>query len=138
MERGETETFEQARLIELKRRLLEHERSMKDERRKLWESEKDPQEGYTVWDRLEVLSMDILGYVSQSTTKGYKIENPYEVISHLHKLSIFNVECIMKWYLSATEEYPKIKQFFELLDYMRLLTIDYIQRYRLSEELTAK
>lgn len=39
----------------------------------------------------------------------------------------------MKWYPSVAEEYPKIKQFFELLDYLRLLTIDYIQRCRLPE-----
>ncbi len=40
----------------------------------------------------------------------------------------------MKWYLSAEEEYPKIKQYFELLDYIRLLTLEYIERYRLKEQ----
>lgn len=79
--------------------------------------------------------MDIAGYVSQSATKGYTRQEPQEVISHLHRLSIFNVECIIKWYPTAEQEYPKIKQYFELLDYIRLLTLNYVQRYRLQEKI---
>lgn len=44
----------------------------------------------------------------------------------------------MKWYSTAAEEYPKIKEFFELLDYLRLVTLDYVERYLLKEELTTK
>ena len=138
MERSEVEVFEQKRLTELFERLLEDEKSTKEERRKLWQSERDSQGEYKVWDRMEILGMDIAGYVSQITTKGYTRQEPHEVINHLHRLSIFNVECIMKWYLTAAEEYPKIKHYFELLDYIRLLTLDYIQRYMLQEELTVK
>lgn len=97
MERTETEIFEQKRIAELFDRLLEHEKSTKDERRKLWDSEERLQEQYyTVLDRMEVISMFIAGYVSQITTKGYTRQEPQEVISHLYKLSIFNVKCIMK------------------------------------------
>lgn len=138
MGQSEVEAFEQKRLAELKSRLFTHEQAMKDERSKLWHSEKGSQEEYVVWDRLEVLSTYIFGYASQIATKGCTRQEPHEAINHLHKLSIFNVECIMKWHPMAAQEYPKIKYFFELLDYMRLLTIDYIQRYRLQEEPTAK
>jgi hypothetical protein len=135
MERNETEIFEQNRIAELKSRLDEHERTIKEERRKLWHAESGSQEP-VVWETLKVVSTYIAGYVSQVTTEGYKIENPPEVIIHLHKLSIFNVKCIMKWYPSAENEYPKIKQYFELLDYIRLLILDFIQRYRLPESAT--
>lgn len=138
MERCKAETFEQNRLAELESRLYAQKKSTRDERHKLWESEKGSQEEYVVWDRMEVLSTYIAGYVSQIATKGYTRQEPYEVISHLHRLSIFDVECIMKWYPTAEEEYPKIKEFFELLDYIRLLTLDYVQRYLLKEELTTK
>lgn len=137
MERSETEIFEQKRIAELMERLFDHQKFLRDERKKLWQIEKASEEQYTVLDRLEVLSMFIVGYVSQITTKGYTRQEPQEVISHLHRLSIFNVECIIKWYPTADKEYPKIKEFFELLDYIRLLAIDYIQRYRLQEELIA-
>lgn len=135
MERGEIEVFERNRIAELKSRLFAHERAMKDEIRKLWQIEKES-EGYTVWRELEPLSTYIFGYASQIVTKGYTRQEPHEVISHLHKLSIFNVKCIMDWYPSAAQEYPKIKEFFELLDYIRLLILDFIQRYRLQEPTT--
>lgn len=137
MELSKTETFERKRIGELLSHLFEHEKSTKGERSKLWERE-DRSKEYTVLDRLDILSADIIGYATGLTSYGYTRQEPHEVINHLHRLSIFNVECIMKWYPTAAEEYPKIKQYFELLDYIRLLTLDYIQRYRLQEELTAK
>ncbi len=133
MEADKTIFFDKDRLCELLNRLTQYEKSMKDERRKLWHNENELEDEYVVWDRLEVLSTYIAGYVSQIASQGYTRQEPREVISHLQKLSIFDVECIMKWYPSAEEEYPKIKQYFELLDYIRLLTLEYIERYRLQE-----
>lgn len=133
MEKHETQLFEKKRIAELESRLFAHERTMKDELHKLWQIEKESEEERTVWRELEPLSTYIFGYVSQIATKGYTRQEPHEAIKHLHRLSIFNIECIMKWYPSAAEEYPKIKHYFELLDYIHLLTIDYIQRYRLQE-----
>lgn len=132
MERAEIEMFERNRLAELLSRLYDQGKSTKGERGKLWEIE-DRSQLYTVLDRLDILSDGIVGYVSQITTKGYTRQKPQDVINHLDRLTIFNVECIMKWYPTAEQEYPKIKQYFELLDYVRLLTIDYIQRYQLQE-----
>ncbi len=133
MEKYETEFFERERIAELLNRLNEHERTMKEEFRKLWHSEIDAPGPYFVWDRLEILSSDIRGYLSKIDSERFISKEPEKVINHLHRLSIFNVECIMKWYPTAAQEYPKIKHYFELLDYIRLLTIDYIQRYRLPE-----
>lgn len=111
---------------------------MKDERSQLWRSEKELEEERTVWSELELLLTYIVGYASQIATKGYTRQEPHEVINHLHKLSIFDVECIMNWYPSAAQDYPKIKQYFELLDYIRLLAVDFIQQYLLREEVAEK
>jgi hypothetical protein len=133
MEQSKAEVFERNRLSELKTRLFAYEKSMKDERRKLWESEKESEQEYTVWSQLELLTTYISGYVSQIADRGYTRQKPQEAISHLHQLSIFDVDCIVNWYRDSGDEYPKIKQFFELLDYIRLLTLEYIERYRLLE-----
>ncbi|MBD1930756.1 MULTISPECIES: hypothetical protein [Cyanophyceae] len=133
MEQREAELFERNRLFELKSRLFAYEKSIKDERRKLWEAEKDSEQEYTVWSQLELLSTYISGYVSQITEYGYIRQKSQEAINHLHQLSIFDVDCIVSWYRNSGDEYPKIKQFFELLDYIRLLTLEYIERYRLLE-----
>lgn len=133
MEESKIEIFERNRLAELKSRLFVYEQTMKDERRKLWQIGNESEKEQTVWRELEPLTTYIYGYVSQIVIKGYTRQEPDEVISHLHNLSIFNLDCIMKWYPTAAQEYPKIKHYFELLDYVRLLTIDYIQRYLLQE-----
>jgi hypothetical protein len=133
MDQHEAELFERHRLSELKSRLFDYEKSMRDERRKLWEAEKESEQEDTVWSQLELLSTYISGYVSQITDYGYTRQKPQEAIEHLHKLSIFDADCIANWYRESGNEYPKIKQFFELLDYIRLLALEYIERYRLLE-----
>jgi hypothetical protein len=133
MERHEAELFDRNRLSELKTRLFDYEKSLKDERHKLWELEKESEQEYTVWSQLELLSTYISGYVTQITDYGYIRQKPQEAINHLHQLSIFDADCIVNWYRDSGNEYPKIKQFFELLDYIRLLTLEYIEQHRLLE-----
>ena len=138
---SKTQLFKRLRISELLDRLNEHRHTTKKEFSKLWHSEENDLQGYTVWDRLEILSADIIGYasgISLNSKTQRRFREPRNVVAHLHKLSIFDVECIMKWYPTAAQEYPKIKHYFELLDYIRLLSIDYIQRYQLQEDLTAK
>ena len=133
MERSKAETFERRRLAELKNRLFAYEQVIKDERRKLWEFEQESEVEDTIWGELELLSTYIFGYVSQIVSQGNTRQQPSEVISHLHELSIFNTDCIVNWYTASAVEYPNIKQHFELLDYLRLLTLDYVKQHLLQK-----
>jgi hypothetical protein len=123
--------FERLRFAELKSRLFELEKDLKDERHQLWLQEKNQNTEYQVWERLEVISTDILGYISQITLKGATRQSPRKVIEHLHSLSIFEIDCIISWYESSANNYPKIKQYFELLDYTRLLLLEYVEQNNL-------
>ena len=125
------EIFERQRFSELKQRLLLQEQQLKEERHRIWLREKESIQEYTVWERLEMLSTDILGYVSQIASKGYTRQQPNEAIKHLHNLSVFEIDCIANWYSTEANDYPQTKQYFELLDYLRLLTLEYIERYLL-------
>jgi hypothetical protein len=129
MNKSDKEFFERQRFSELKKRLFTQEKEIKKERHQLWLKEKELDKEETVWDRLELFSNDILGYVSQIASKGYTIQSPDEVIRHLHKLNIFETECVIGWYYSDADNYPQIKQYFELLDYVRLLTLEYIEQF---------
>lgn len=133
MDQSKAETFERRRLAELKNRLFAHEQAMKDERLKLWEFEQESEVEDTVWSELELLSTYVFGYVSQIVSQGKTRQQPSEVISHLHELSIFNTDCIVNWYTASAVEYPNIKQYFELLDYLRLLTLDYVEQHLLQK-----
>lgn len=111
------------RLTELKSRLLAQEKALADERHHLWLREKNHSSEYQVWERLECLTTDILGYLTQIVSKGFTRQSPEMAIAHLYQLSIFETDCIANWYLSEADNYPKIKQYFELLDYVRLLIL---------------
>lgn len=81
MEKHEIEFFERKRIAELLNRLKEHGRTMKEERRKLWDSEKGSQEEYVVWDRLEILSADIIGYISGIGSENYRLKEPKRLLN---------------------------------------------------------
>lgn len=129
MNKLDKELFERQRFTELKKRLFTLEKEIKKERHQLWLKEQESLKQETVWDRLELLSTDILGYVSQIASRGYTIQSVDEVIRHLHKLNIFEIDCIIDWYNAEGNNYPKIKQYFELLDYVRLLTLEYVEQF---------
>lgn len=128
MNKSERDLFERQRFSELKKRLLTEEKKLKQERHRLWLQELESIKEETVWDRLELLSTDILGYVSQIASRGYTIQSPSSVIAHLHQLNLFEIDSIINWYSSDIDNYPQIKQYFELLDYVRLLTLEYIEQ----------
>jgi hypothetical protein len=133
MNKSKKELSSRQRFSELKQRLLNEEKALKKERHHLWLMEKELSQEETVWDRLELLSTDILGYVSQIASRGYTSQNPLEVIAHLHKLNLFEIDCITDWYYTESEEYPKLKKYFELLDYVRLLTLEYVDQFLLLQ-----
>ncbi len=128
MNKSHITQFERQRFAEFKNRLFQLEKDLKDERHELWLQEKNQNAEYQVWERLEVISADILGYISQITLKGFTRQSDREVIKHLHSLSIFEIDCIIVWYESSANNYPKIKQYFELLDYIRLLLLEYVEQ----------
>lgn len=129
MKKLDKELFERQRFYELKKRLLIEEKALKKERHFLWLQETESIKEDTVWERLELVSTDILGYVSQIASKGNTSQSPSLVIAHLHQLKIFEIDCIIDWYSSEENKFPKIKQYFELLDYVRLLTLEYMEQF---------
>ena len=81
MNKYNAEIFERKRIEELQTRLSSIYKSMKNERRKVWDKEKSSRENYTVWDRLEILSMDIEGYASQISSRGYIRQTTLKVLA---------------------------------------------------------
>ncbi len=101
-------------------------RSMKTERQAIaqWEEEQD----FSILGTLEIFSDDIQGYVEQIIS-DQMTSSPEAILNHLQKLNIFNIDYFTAWYFSNWETYPKIKQYIDHLDHLRLL---------LSEQLSTK
>lgn len=119
-----TPTLEHIRLLSTQ--LDQLYRSMKAERQAIsqWEDDQD----FSILGTLEIFSDDIQGYVQQLTSNQIT-SNPETIINHLQKLNIFNIDYFTTWYFTNWETYPKIKQYIDHLDHLRLL---------LSEQLSTK
>ncbi len=119
-----TPTLEHIRLLSIQ--LDQIYRSMKAERQAIaqWEEDQD----FSILGTLEIFSDDIQGYVEQIIS-NQMTSNPEAILNHLQKLNIFNIDTFTAWYFTNWETYPKIKQYVDHLDHLRLL---------LSEQLSTK
>jgi hypothetical protein len=119
-----TPTLEHIRLLSAQ--LDQLYRSTKTERQSIaqWEEEQE----FSILGTLEIFSDDIQGYVEQIIS-NQTTSSTESILNHLQKLNIFNLDYFTAWYFTHWETYPKIKQYIEHLDHLRLL---------LSEQLSSK
>ena len=101
-------------------------RSMKTERQSIAQWEKDQE--FSILGTLEIFSDDIQGYVEQLISNQIT-SSPESILNHLKRLNIFNIDYFTAWYFTHWETHPKIKQYIDHLDHLRLL---------LSEQLSSK
>lgn len=90
-------------------------------------------EGFTVVEEVELLTVDIRGYASQIKTSAY-VNKPEEAVNRLQNLRVFDVPCIAEWYFESSQEYLQMKFYIEMLDYLCLLVLEYIEVWQLGNE----
>ena len=99
-------------------------RQTKSERNQLALIAKNDQE-FTVLEEIELLTVELRGYASQIQARG-GVENLEEAINRLQMMHIFEIPVIANLYFD-NEEYDLIKSYIRMLDYLRLLILDYLQ-----------
>ncbi|MGB0387544.1 MAG: hypothetical protein ACPGWR_22220 [Ardenticatenaceae bacterium] len=127
------------RISQLADDLLIRYQDMQDERSQLhqWEWENDFD--FTILGLIELCDSDVGGYASQIATKGSVI-NPKGALKVLSEIGLFNDPDFVAWYFSADKvritenSYPKVKMYANLLDYLRMLVMDYVADYQLGVE----
>lgn len=87
----------------------------------LWEEEKD----FSLLGIIEMLTDEIRGYSLQSIS-SYNLENSQEILSDLQKIKLFEIPYVADWYFSLEFDFPRIKNYLETLNYLRLLVIEYL------------
>lgn len=99
-------------------------RQTKFERHQLAAIAKTDQE-FTVLEEIELLTVELRGYASQIEARGW-VENSEEAISGLQMMHIFEIPVIAKLYFDY-KEYDLMKSYIRMLDYLRLLILDYLK-----------
>ena len=91
-------------------------------------------EKFSLTEELELLTIDICGYANQIKNSG-TVQNIDLAIAQLRELNVLGNVSIIQFYGDTPTEYPKIQAYIRLLDYLRLLTLEYAQNHRDSDSL---
>lgn len=101
-------------------------KNTKQERKEIAALYPAEEEDFSVLEEIELLSVDIRGYACQIQVRGW-IENEQQAIERLQSLRVFDVAVIAEFYLTSNREYGQTKAYIRMLDYLRLLIIEYLQ-----------
>ncbi|MFB2894880.1 hypothetical protein ACE1CI_18385 [Aerosakkonemataceae cyanobacterium BLCC-F50] len=112
-------------IIDLLDQLKVEYQNTKEERQEIAKLLPISEEEFTVLEELELLTVNIRGYASQIKAQG-RIKNEPEAIEQLKAMRVFDVGAIAKFYLTTNEEYKKTKAYIRMLDYLRLLILEYL------------
>lgn len=120
------------RMQQLRRRIeiLSHQltslyRSASQERKELHEIEWGKPEEFSVLSALSDFGDTIAGYACSIVQRGAR-KHPEQALRKLARLGPFNDPRIMRWVGDHEEDFPLICQYFEALDHLRVLVIDYL------------
>lgn len=78
-------------------------------------------------EELELVTVSIRGYASQIEA-GPGVEKREEAIADLHQLRVFDRSAIAQFYDETRSGYLQMRSYIRMLDYLRLLVLEYLQR----------
>jgi hypothetical protein len=108
----------------------------KAERKKLAELPDNANEVFTLLEELELLTVDIRGFGCQFVDPA-GIKNCQEAISQLKRLRVFDVPTVARFYFDESINAGRMKLYVSLLDYLRLLILEYLQIGSTAEPVAA-
>ena len=122
----------QAHLRNVLQQLTVEYQTAKSERMALAKVYLGTDENFSLIEELKLLTIDICGYANQVKDSG-TVKNIDLAIVQLHELNILGNGSIVQFYSDTPTEYPKIQAYIRLLDYLRLLTLEYLQNRSWTE-----
>jgi hypothetical protein len=96
------------------------------ERKQIAQNSPHSEAEFTTLEEIELLTVSIRGYASQVAASG-SLRNDRNAIAELQKLSVFNNHLIVQLYSEARSHYPQMQSYICMLDYLRLLVLEYLQ-----------
>ncbi|WP_341734402.1 hypothetical protein [Microcoleus sp. EPA2] len=102
------------------------DRDSSQERKAIAKQYPGSEQEFALLEELELLTVNIRGYASIIKLTG-GVENVRDAIQQLSQLSVFNVPIVARFYVEQRSPYPQTKMYLQLLDYLRLLVLEYLQ-----------
>jgi hypothetical protein len=105
----------------------------KQERKEIASLSLTAEDEFTILEEIELLTSDIRGYASQIQARGW-IENEQEAIDRLQTMQVFDVPALAQFYFTTDGHYRQMKAYIRMLDYLRLLMLEYLRCYQHSQQ----
>ncbi len=83
-------------------------------------------EEFSLLEEIELLTVNLRGYASQITSEN-KITKKDQMFSQLQGMRVFSVSPIGQFYFNNNGKYEQMKSYIRMLDYLRLLLLEYLQ-----------
>jgi hypothetical protein len=113
-------------IIQLLSQLTNTYQNTRSERKEIVTQFPPENEEFSLLEEIELLTVNLRGYASQIAANS-QIINKDQVISQLQAMRVFSVSPIDKFYFSNNGKYEQIKNYIRMLDYLRLLLLEYLQ-----------
>jgi putative N-acetylmannosamine-6-phosphate epimerase len=113
-------------ITHLLEQLTEDYQRTKAERQQIYTLVISDEDEFTVLEELELLTTTLRGYASQIQFRGW-IENEAEAIEQLQAMYVLDVSAIAQFYFTTPGQYEQVKAYIRMLDYLRLLMLDYLR-----------
>jgi hypothetical protein len=98
----------------------------KSERKEIAHSYVFSEEEFSFLEELELVTVSIRGYASQIESSA-GVENREQAIADLHQLRVFDRSAIAHFYAETRSGYLQMRSYIRMLDYLRLLVLEYLQ-----------
>ena len=93
-------------------------------------------DGFSMLEELEMLTIGISGYATQIQSTA-AVKNTVKAIVDLQQFNVFENAVVSQFYKDAGNDYPKLQAYIQLLDYLRLLSLEYLQPLDRSYSISA-
>ena len=103
----------------------------KEERQEIIAHNQFSDEDFSLFEEIELITVDLRGYASQIKTLGY-IKNKTQAIKQLQTIKILNTPTIAEFYFNTGQLYETMKGYIRLLDYLRLSLLEFLSLAILS------
>lgn len=118
-------------IIHILEQLTSDYQTTKSERQEIAAKFPATNEEFSVLEEVELLTVNIRGYASQIQVKG-EIKNQQQAADNLNHLRVFDVPAVAQFYFGSNGEYQSMKAYLEMLDYLRLLILEYLSLSAMS------
>ncbi len=113
-------------IVQLLVQLTVDYQNTKSERKEIAQSYLGSEEEFSFLEELELVTVSIRGYARQIETSA-GVEHREEAIAHLHQLRVFDRVAIAQFYDEMRSGYLQMRSYIRMLDYLRLLVLEYLQ-----------